>query len=205
MAGWMRNMSGYRLPILKRDLWINFNNVSFYKKRSCFTSLHWCHTQPLKQTIWTINQCGIFFSNQTIHYQKSASDKFVDTKKQVWCKQSLICQSSVEAIGMAVWAMKLKTLKNTVCQQKINPFEGKKKKSTVIIKVHPWMWTQPTPPSLAFPPLPSPCWSPQVEPMGEKPQRQTEEPLLYGANCCPKDLQRNSLKIQWQYFHEKIS
>lgn len=99
----------------------------FLQKRSCFTSLHWCHTQPLKQTIWTINQCGIFFfPNQTIHYQKSASDKFVDTKKQVWCKQSLICQSSVEAIGMAVWAMKLKTLKNTVCQQKNKPFRGKK-------------------------------------------------------------------------------
>lgn len=83
---------------------------------------------------------------------KSASDKFVDTKKLVWCKQSLICQSSVEAMGMAVWAVKLKTHKKTVCPKKIL-FEGKQQWSLKCIPgcVHP-PHPFPSPPSRPLPP-----------------------------------------------------
>lgn len=56
---------------------------------------------------------------------------------------------------MAVRAVKHK---KTACQQK-NPFEGK---TTVIIKVHPWMCTH------IFPSLP--MLTPQVEPMRETPK-----------------------------------
>lgn len=94
------------------------------------------HSTTKKKTIWTSNQCGIS-SNWTLHYQKVLQISLW-IQKQVWCKQSLICQSSVEAMGMAVWAVKLKTHKKTVCQKKT--FWGK---TTVIIKVHPWMCTPP--------------------------------------------------------------
>lgn len=101
-----------------------------------------------------------FIFNTTL--SKSASDTFVDTK-QVWCKQSLICQSSEEAMDMAVWAVKLKTLKKTKYPPRKILFEGKKNPKTnptVINKVHPWM---------CYPgPLPFlPHAEPSIEPMSE--------------------------------------
>ena len=121
----------------------------FLQKRSCFTSLHWCHTQPLKQTIWTINQCGVFFLIKQYTIKKVLQISLW-IKKNKFDVNKVWCQSSVEAIGMAVWAVKLKTLKKTVCQQKNKPFRGKNQQWS--LKCIPGCEPNPTHPS--FPCLP---------------------------------------------------
>lgn len=167
MAGWMRNWCRFRHPInLKWDLWINLNNASFYKKIMFHKPALMPHSTT-KQTIWTINQCGIS-SNLTLHYQKVLQISLW-IQKQVWCKQSLICQSSVEAMGMAVWAVKLKTHKKTVCQQ-----QKKNKKKTLSREKQQWSLkcipgcVTPPPSLVPFPSLP--MLTSQVEPMRETPK-----------------------------------
>ncbi len=160
MAGWMRNMSKFRLPIhLKWDLWINLKNASFYK-RILFHKPALMPYSTTKQTIWTINQCGIS-SNLTLHYQKVLQISLW-IQKQVWCKQSLICQSSVEAMDMAVWAVKLKTHK----KQYVN-----NKKKTLLREKQ--QWSLKCIPGCVNPPIPFPSLpmlTPQVEPMRETPK-----------------------------------
>lgn len=146
MAGWMRNTIRFRFPInLQWDVWINSKNVSFYKRILFHKPALMPRSATKKNTIWTINQCGIS-SNLTLHYQKVLQISLW-IQKQVWCKQSLICQSSVEAMGMAVWGVKLKTHKKTVCQHKKTTLWGKKQQ-----------WSLKCIPGCVNPfPLPSPC------------------------------------------------
>lgn len=113
-------------------------NISFYK-RILFHKPALMPHSTTTQTILTINQCGIS-SNVILHYQKVLQISLW-IQKQVWCKQSLICQSSVEAMGMAVLSCEIKNTQENSMSKK-NPFEGK---TTVIIKVHPWMCTFPFP------------------------------------------------------------